>query len=78
MFVKPCTSKLFQLEEENVLTKYKSFTCSENGWTDGKIGYKWLTEVFDPETKQKANGRTQVLIDGSSLMATAPTTHLSS
>jgi hypothetical protein len=44
-----------------------SITNSENGWTDGKIGHKWLSEIFDPLTKDKAQGRARVLIlDGHS------------
>ena len=44
-----------------------SFTCSENGWTNTKIGYRWISEVFDPETKAKAETRKRVLIlDGHS------------
>ncbi|KIK02647.1 hypothetical protein K443DRAFT_36323, partial [Laccaria amethystina LaAM-08-1] len=49
-----------------------SFTCSEDGWTDAKIGYRWLSEVFDPETKAKAAGWKRVLIlDGHSSHYTA-------
>ncbi|KIY52235.1 DDE-domain-containing protein, partial [Fistulina hepatica ATCC 64428] len=40
---------------------------SEKGWTDRVIGLAWLRDVFDKNTREKANGRTCVLIlDGHS------------
>ena len=40
---------------------------SDNGWTDNKLGYKWKVKDFDCLTKDKANGKTQVLLlDGHS------------
>ncbi|PPQ90672.1 hypothetical protein CVT25_004665, partial [Psilocybe cyanescens] len=56
--------------KNNVSNSY--FTCSENGWTDAKIGYCWISEVFDPEIKAKAAGQKHVLIlDGHSSHYTA-------
>ncbi|KAJ2921055.1 hypothetical protein H1R20_g16039, partial [Candolleomyces eurysporus] len=36
--------------------------CSNRGWTDGQIGLNWLKKVFEPQTREKAAGRTQVLL----------------
>ncbi|KAJ2923330.1 hypothetical protein H1R20_g13763, partial [Candolleomyces eurysporus] len=42
-------------------------TCSDRGWTDGQIGCNWLKDVFEPDTREKAQGRTRVLLlDGHS------------
>ena len=35
---------------------------SENGYNDSKISLEWLKRVFDPQTKEQANGRPRVLI----------------
>jgi hypothetical protein len=35
---------------------------SEKGYNDSKISLEWLTRVFDPQTKQIANGKPRVLI----------------
>ena len=37
-------------------------TTSVNGWTTSDIGLKWLTEVFDPETRHKDFNRRRLLI----------------
>jgi DDE superfamily endonuclease len=43
------------------------FAYSPNGWTDGKIGLQWMMKDFDAQTKEKADGRTRVLLlDGHS------------
>ena len=40
---------------------------SPNGWTDSELGYEWLVKDFDAQTKDKAGGRTRVvLMDGHS------------
>ncbi|KAF7352031.1 hypothetical protein MVEN_01165400 [Mycena venus] len=40
---------------------------SINGWTNGELGYEWLVKVFDPATKEEANGLPRVLLlDGHS------------
>jgi hypothetical protein len=40
---------------------------SENGWTDSEISLWWLIKDFDAQTKEKAGGRTRVLLlDGHS------------
>jgi hypothetical protein len=35
---------------------------SESGYTDSKISFEWLKRVFDPQTKEQANGKPRVLI----------------
>ena len=36
--------------------------CSETGYTDSYISLQWLTYVFDPETKERANNKPRVLV----------------
>lgn len=44
-----------------------SISKSENGWTDASLGLAWLREVFDPQTRDKANGLPRfILLDGHS------------
>ncbi|KAK7192829.1 transposase [Paraphaeosphaeria sporulosa] len=38
------------------------YAHSENGYNDSKISLEWLTRVFDPQTRERANGRPRVLI----------------
>ena len=38
------------------------YACSETGYTDSYISLQWLTRVFDPETKERANNKPRVLI----------------
>ncbi|KAF2708089.1 DDE-domain-containing protein [Pleomassaria siparia CBS 279.74] len=38
------------------------YACNESGYTDLSISLQWLKRVFDPETKERANGRPRVLI----------------
>ena len=38
------------------------FTHSENEYNDFKISLEWLTLVFDPQTKERANQKLQLLI----------------
>jgi hypothetical protein len=46
---------------------------SETGWTNDRLGYIWLTEVFDPCTKQHTKGVNRLLImDGHSSHCSAP------
>jgi hypothetical protein len=41
------------------------FTSSPSGWTNDELGYKWLTTLFDRETKEKAKRKWRLLfIDG--------------
>jgi hypothetical protein len=38
------------------------YACSESGYTDSSITLEWLKRVFDPQTKDRANGRPRMLI----------------
>jgi hypothetical protein len=38
------------------------YACSEFGYTDSQISFEWLTRVFDPQTKARANGKPRLLI----------------
>lgn len=38
------------------------YAHSENGYNDSKISLEWLTRVFEPQTREKANGKPRVLI----------------
>ena len=38
------------------------FSCSPNGWTSNIHGIAWLKKVFEPATREKANGGYRVLI----------------
>lgn len=38
------------------------YACNESGYTDSKISLEWLKRIFDPQTKDRANGRPRVLI----------------
>ncbi|KFY41820.1 hypothetical protein V494_02772 [Pseudogymnoascus sp. VKM F-4513 (FW-928)] len=38
------------------------YAWSESGYTDSKISLEWITRVFDPQTKEQANGKPRVLI----------------
>jgi hypothetical protein len=38
------------------------YACSESGFTDSRISFEWLTRVFDPQTKERANKKPRVLI----------------
>ncbi|VDC03599.1 unnamed protein product [Peniophora sp. CBMAI 1063] len=44
-----------------------SVACTENGWIDSTMGVSWLTQDFDPATRERAAGRPRVLfLDGHS------------
>jgi hypothetical protein len=47
-------------------TTYKTpgwhYAHSEKGYNDSKISLEWLTRVFDPQTRERANGKPRVLI----------------
>ena len=38
------------------------FAASAKGWTNNDHGFEWLTKVFNPLTREKAQGRTRLLI----------------
>ena len=37
-------------------------TCNSKGWTSHKHGLEWLVRCFEPCTRDKANGKTRLLI----------------
>ena len=39
-----------------------NWTSNSKGWTCDNIGLEWLTRVFDPNTRDKANGKRRALI----------------
>ncbi|KAJ1592661.1 hypothetical protein NDA11_000408 [Ustilago hordei] len=38
------------------------FATSQNGWTDNELALHWLKDCFDKHTKQRAQGKYQLLI----------------
>jgi hypothetical protein len=38
------------------------YAHSKNGYNDSKINIEWLKRVFDPQTRERANGKPRVLI----------------
>ncbi|KAF1818899.1 CENP-B protein, partial [Dissoconium aciculare CBS 342.82] len=38
------------------------YAYSESGYTDSQISFEWLRQVFDPQTRDRANGQPRVLI----------------
>jgi hypothetical protein len=38
------------------------YALSENGYNDSKISLEWLTRVFDPQTRERADGKPRVLL----------------
>jgi len=48
------------------------FSCNKEGWTSNEHAKKWLKENFEPNTQEKANRRTRLLIfDGHGSHTTA-------
>lgn len=48
-----------------------TIAVSENGWTNDKIGYTWLTELFEKHTRNRTIGKHRLLIlDGHGSHAT--------
>ena len=45
---------------------------SETGWSNDRLGYLWLTEVFDPCTKQHTKGKRLLIMDGHSSHCSEP------
>ncbi|KAF2184556.1 hypothetical protein K469DRAFT_780953 [Zopfia rhizophila CBS 207.26] len=50
------------LQDFDLKEQYCYFTSSPSGWTNDKIGYTWLVNVFNRETKAKARQRYRLLI----------------
>jgi hypothetical protein len=52
---------------------YNRFSYSPNGWTDSELALAWMIDDFDTQTKEKAAGRTRVLLlDGHNSHYTIP------
>jgi hypothetical protein len=39
------------------------FACSKSGYTDTAISLYWIREIFDPQTRDRANGKPRILIN---------------
>lgn len=60
------SSASFTLSSIKLLFNYR-ISHSPNGWTDGDLAAEWIVEDFDRQTKDKAAGKTRVLLmDGHS------------
>ena len=44
------------------MNKDWQWTSNSKGWTCDNIGFEWLTRVFDPNTRDKANGKRRALV----------------
>ena len=63
-------SPLFIFKGDNVSTGWIpkdvdaewKFTSNSKGWTSNAIGLEWLQKVFDPATREKADGQPRLLI----------------
>lgn len=38
------------------------YACTESGYTNSKISLEWLKRIYEPQTKDRANGKPRVLI----------------
>ncbi|KAK7177520.1 transposase [Paraphaeosphaeria sporulosa] len=38
------------------------YACTESGYANSKINLEWLKRIYDPQTKDRANGKPRVLI----------------
>jgi hypothetical protein len=38
------------------------YACTATSYTDSYVSLQWLKRIFDPETKERANKKPQVLI----------------
>jgi hypothetical protein len=50
------------MNDEGLSDLLHSFGHSPNGWTDGKLALEWMTKDFNAQTKEKAAGRTRILL----------------
>ena len=59
-------------EADRWLVKGWSFAASNKGWLNQELGYQWLTQCYQPQTKPDTNTKRQLLIvdgHGSHLLA---------
>jgi hypothetical protein len=47
---------------EDIIPDTWSFSANSNGWTSNTLGLEWLSSVFEPKTRAKAEGKTRLLI----------------
>jgi hypothetical protein len=53
------------LQDFDPRTQRCFFSASESGWTNNELGYRWLVDVFDKETKSQASrGWRLLILDG--------------
>jgi hypothetical protein len=53
------------LQDFDPRTQRCYFAASESGWTNNELGYRWLVDVFDKETKSQASrGWRLLILDG--------------
>jgi len=50
------------VQDFNITSHRCFFTASPSGWTNNELGYAWLRDVFDRETREKARRRWRLLI----------------
>ncbi len=62
-----CESLVHAIQNFGTHLTSNSIAKSVNGWTNGDLGYEWIAKVFDPATRDEANGLPRVLLlDGHS------------
>jgi len=57
------------IEDFDPLLQKANFVTSENGWTSHEIGFKWLSEIFEPQTREtcsKGLRKRLLIVDGHS------------
>ena len=47
---------------KSILDEEWKLGASESGWTSNELGYIWLSEIFEPATREKAGERKRLLI----------------
>ena len=47
---------------KKALEKDMHFGCSSLGWTNNQLGLYWLKNCFEPATREKASGKTRLLL----------------
>lgn len=47
---------------KSILDEEWKVAASESGWTSNELGYIWLSEIFEPATREKAEDKKRLLI----------------
>jgi len=47
---------------KKALGKEMHFACSSQGWTNNNLALSWLKNCFEPATREKASGKTRLLL----------------